>query len=136
MATRARATARPSAGVAGFADRPIGQLSGGQQQRIFITRALVGSPELLVVDEPISGVDTAGQARFFDLIDQLRRQFKLTIFMVSHQIGQLIGKADFLACLNRTLHWHDTKTTLDIKILEHVYGCELEAYLKTDQQSN
>jgi len=119
------------------ADRPIGQLSGGQQQRAFIARALVADPRLLVVDEPTSGIDTAGQIQFFDLIEKLRHELKLTVLMVSHHIGQLAHHADYLACLNRRLHWHDTSHGVDIKIIEEVYGCELQSYLKriTDEET-
>ncbi len=117
-------------GVDAFVDRPIGQLSGGQQQRAFIARALVADPKLLVVDEPINGVDTAGQIQFFELIQKLRAELKLTIMMVSHDIGQLLRYSDYLACLNKRLHWHQGGTRLDIKMIEEVYGCELRAYLQ------
>lgn len=116
-------------GMTEYADRPIGELSFGQQQRVFITRALVADPKLLIVDEPISGVDTAGQIRFFELIQSLRKELKLTVIMVSHNVDQLIEHADFLACLNKTLHWHDTDTKLDIRVLEEIFGCELHAHV-------
>jgi zinc transport system ATP-binding protein len=117
-------------GVEEFADRPIGQLSGGQQQRVFIARALAADPKLLVVDEPTSGVDTAGQIQFFDLIQKLRNELKLTIIMVSHNIGQLIHYSDYLACLNKRLHWHDSSEGVNVKLIEQVYGCELKSYLE------
>jgi zinc transport system ATP-binding protein len=120
-------------GVDKFMDRPIGQLSGGQQQRVFIARALVSDPRLLVLDEPTSGVDTAGQIQFFELIQKLRNELKLTMIMVSHQIGQLIHYSDYLACLNRTLHWHESSKGMDIKLIEQVYGCELKEYLKVQE---
>jgi zinc transport system ATP-binding protein len=116
-------------GVSVYADQPIGDLSVGQQQRVFITRALVADPQLLIVDEPTSGVDIAGQARFFELIGSLRKEFALTVIMVSHNIDQLAKHADYLVCLNRTLHWHDTKRPLDLHMIEEVYGCELRAHI-------
>ncbi|NLE29290.1 MAG: ABC transporter ATP-binding protein [Phycisphaerae bacterium] len=120
-------------GVDQFIDRPIGQLSGGQQQRVFIARALVSDPKLLVLDEPTSGVDTAGQVQFFELIQTLRNELKLTMIMVSHNIGQLIHYSDYLACLNRTLHWHESSKGLDVHLIEQVYGCELREYLKRQE---
>jgi zinc transport system ATP-binding protein len=117
-------------GIQTLSDRPIGQLSGGQQQRVFIARAIVSDPKLLVVDEPTSGIDTAGQVQFFDLIQKLRSELKLTILMVSHHIGQLARYANYLACLNRRLHWHDSSQGLNIKMIEEVYGCELHRYLQ------
>jgi len=116
-------------GVKEYADRPIGELSGGEQQRVFIARALVADPMLLIVDEPISGVDTAGQVQFFELVNTLREEFKLTIIMVSHNIGQLVNHADYLGCLNKTMHWHNPKEGVDIDLIEQVYGCELRAHL-------
>ncbi len=113
-----------------FADRPIGQLSGGQQQRVFIARALVSDPRLLVVDEPTNGIDTAGQIQFFELIQRLRKELKLTVLMVSHHIGQLTQNSDYLACLNRKLHWHDSSRGVSVKMIEEVYGCELQSYLR------
>jgi zinc transport system ATP-binding protein len=117
-------------GVDEFSDRPIGQLSGGQQQRVFIARALVSDPKLLVVDEPTSGVDTAGQIQFFELIQKLRNELKLTMIMVSHNIGQLIHYSDYLACLNKHLHWHDSAEGVNVQLIEQVYGCELKSYLE------
>ncbi|MFA5866032.1 MAG: ABC transporter ATP-binding protein [Phycisphaerae bacterium] len=117
-------------GISGLSDRPIGKLSGGQQQRVFITRAVVSDPKLLVVDEPTSGIDTAGQAQFFDLIQKLRAELKLTVLMVSHHIGQLAHYSNYLACLNKQLHWHDSSLGIDIKMIEEVYGCELHTYLR------
>ncbi len=117
-------------GAADLADRPIGQMSGGQQQRVFLARALVTHPRLLVLDEPTSGLDSHGQQQFLHLLRDLRNDLGLTIIMVSHDVGQLGHYADQIACLNRRLHWHDKAELLTDHIVQHVYSCELDAYVE------
>ncbi|WP_058303684.1 metal ABC transporter ATP-binding protein [Gorillibacterium timonense] len=70
--------------ITSLADRKIGQLSGGQQQRVFLARALVGSPELLILDEPTVGVDVETQESFFHLLTHLHQHHHLTFLMVTH----------------------------------------------------
>ncbi|MGC8841184.1 MAG: metal ABC transporter ATP-binding protein [Candidatus Sumerlaeaceae bacterium] len=117
-------------GVGGLADRPISQMSGGQQQRVFLARALIAQPKLLILDEPTSGVDSLGQQQFLHLVRSLRDELGLTILMVSHDVAQLAYYADQIACLNRTLHWHDKASLLTEHIVRDVYQCELDAYVK------
>jgi zinc transport system ATP-binding protein len=115
-------------GVGELADRPIGRMSGGQQQRTFIARALINDPRLLILDEPTTGLDSAGQQRFLHLVRELQNEMQLTVIMVSHDIGQLAHYADQIACLNRKLHWHDRSALLNEQILQEVYTCEMDAY--------
>ncbi len=117
-------------GAAELADRPIGQMSGGQQQRVFLARALITQPKLLILDEPTSGVDSMGQQQFLHLVRGLRDELGLTVIMVSHDVAQLGYYADQIACLNRTLHWHDKASLLTEHIVRDVYKCELDAYVE------
>lgn len=117
-------------GVGELAERPIGQMSGGQQQRVFLARALVTNPRLLILDEPTSGVDSMGQQQFLHLVRSLRDELGLTVIMVSHDVAQLSYYADQIACLNRTLHWHDKASLLTDRIVRDVYQCELDAYVE------
>jgi zinc transport system ATP-binding protein len=71
--------------------RMIGELSGGQQQRVMLARALVNSPELLVMDEPTAALDPEIRDRFYDLLSQLNRSRGTTILLVTHDSGS-IGK--------------------------------------------
>ena len=115
-------------GLADLRDRPIGRMSGGQQQRAFIARALVSEPRLLVLDEPTSGLDSSGQQQFLHMVRELQRDLRLTVIMVSHDVGQLSHYSDQIACLNRRLHWHDKSELLEDHVIQHVYTCELDAY--------
>lgn len=89
-----------------FADRNISELSGGQQQRIFIARAIVGNPDLLILDEPTVGVDVKHVMQFYDLLERLNRERNMTLVLVTHDIGTVVNRVSHIACLNRTLHFH------------------------------
>jgi zinc transport system ATP-binding protein len=69
-----------------LAAKRIGELSGGQQQRVFLARALVRSPKLLILDEPMTGVDAQTQSNFFQLIRHLHQKHDMTFLMVSHDM--------------------------------------------------
>src|SRR5699024_8990485 len=84
----------------------IGNLSGGQQQRIFIARALVSDPKLLILDEPTVGIDYRNVERFYDLLDKLNEKDNITLLLVTHDTGAMTKHATEIACLNQTLHFH------------------------------
>ena len=125
---RRRAMEKLSAvGMAHLRDRPIGHLSGGEQQRVFIARALASDPQLLLLDEPTAGVDTSAQQSFYGLLGELKKEYALTIVLVSHDIGVVPHHTDEVACLNRRLHLHGrSPDALDAETLGKVYGCEVE----------
>lgn len=116
-----------------LANQPIGGLSGGQQQRVFIARALVNQPKILFLDEPTTGIDQAGQEKFLRLLDTLKKQFDLTLVMVSHDIRSVVATCDRVACLSKTLHYHDRPQGLSPDVLFRVFQCDLDAVL--DQHS-
>jgi len=121
-------------GLEGLEHGLAGKLSGGQQQRLAIARALVSQPRLLLLDEPTSGLDTGGQSQLFALLQRLREQHKLTVVMVSHDVTALAHYADQVACLNRTIHWHDRSEMLSEAVLRKVYACELDAFFIQHRQ--
>lgn len=103
-------------------DRPIGTLSGGQLQRAMIARAIATNPKLLVLDEPTVGVDIAGQQRFGKLIDTLHQELDLTVILVSHDMRAIAAVADRVACLAKTLHFHDAPQGLTPAVLAQVFA--------------
>lgn len=86
-----------------YRDRQIGSLSLGQQQRVFIARALASEPRLLILDEPMSGIDTVAERMFFALLGMLNRKKGITVIMVSHDIGAVASHATKVACINRNI---------------------------------
>lgn len=110
-------------------DRRIGALSGGQLQRTMIARAISTRPRLLVLDEPTLGVDIAGQQRFSSLIDTISQELGLTTIVVTHDMRALVAVADRVACLSRTLHFHDTPDGLTPAVLAQVFAHDIEPIL-------
>ncbi len=115
-------------GARGYADRPIGALSGGQLQRVLIARAVACSPRVLVLDEPMVGVDVLGQQKFADLLTKLHDEMGLTIVIVSHDLRAIAAGCDRVACLNRTLHSHGAPKGLTPQVLAEVFSHDVEAF--------
>ncbi len=88
-------------GVPHLLDAPIQTLSGGEMQRVLLARALIGEPDLLVLDEPAQGVDVVGQGEVFDLIDRLRGKTGCGVLMVSHELHLVMAAADIVVCINQ-----------------------------------
>ncbi len=86
--------------------RHIGELSGGQQQRVFIARALASEPQVLILDEPTAGVDMETQTMFYDMLDYLNKDRKITIVLVTHDIGVITKHVKKIACINQKLYFH------------------------------
>lgn len=82
-------------------DSPLQSVSGGEMQRVLLARALLREPELLVLDEPVQGVDVAGQAELYRLIGQLRERYGCGVLMVSHDLHLVMSATDQVVCLNR-----------------------------------
>lgn len=87
----------------GYRNRLIGDLSTGQQQRVFVARALVGEPEVLVLDEPTVGIDSKTQEQFYALLRKLNHEKHITLILVSHDLDVIEREATQLLCINRSL---------------------------------
>jgi zinc transport system ATP-binding protein len=90
-------------GVSDLSDRLIGNLSGGQRQRVMIARALASNPDVLIVDEPNTGVDVESQHRFYELLRTLNRTKKLSILFITHDIGVIAEDITRVLFVNQTL---------------------------------
>jgi len=88
------------AGAAGLEDRQMSDLSGGQFQRVLLARALLERPQLLVLDEPTTGLDQPGSAGFYRQIEELRSDVGCAVLMVSHELHVVMSASDRVICLN------------------------------------
>jgi len=86
--------------------RRIGELSGGQQQRVFIAKALVNHPKILILDEPVTGIDQQSIELFYSILRELNSKQKITVIWSSHDLDAVNRLANHVACLNRTLFFH------------------------------
>jgi zinc transport system ATP-binding protein len=84
----------------------IGELSGGQQQRVLIAKALVNEPQLLILDEPTTGIDLETQNKFYALLRKLNSENKITIILASHDLDAINKLANKIACVNRKMSFH------------------------------
>ncbi|NVO66980.1 metal ABC transporter ATP-binding protein [Methanofollis tationis] len=110
-------------GIGDLAAQEIGALSGGQQQRAIIARALVGDPEVLILDEPTVYVDAPTGEHFLDLLVGLREE--MTVLLVTHDVGVLSSRVTKIACLNRRIFTHDT-AEITGDMLKGAYGCPVD----------
>lgn len=101
-----RAAVDHALGAVALADlrrRPVRELSGGQQQRVLIAKALAGDPEVLVLDEPIAGVDAESQRLFRDSLVHLSQSHGATVLLVSHELGAVADDLDRVIVLKKTI---------------------------------
>nr|WP_219845813.1 zinc ABC transporter ATP-binding protein ZnuC [Emcibacter nanhaiensis] len=83
-----------------FCKSPVQRLSGGEMQRLLMARALLGNPDLLVLDEPVQGIDIAGQEEIYRLIKQTRDDRGCSVLMISHDLHLVMSATDRVICLN------------------------------------
>ncbi len=88
------------AGAVRTLNQQLSKLSGGETQRVLITRALLRRPNLLILDEPASGVDFTGEAELYDLIGRLRDKHNFGVLLVSHDLHVVMARSDRVICLN------------------------------------
>lgn len=107
-------------GIGHLQHSPMHTLSGGETQRVLLARALLRKPDLLVLDEPVQGVDVAGQSQLYQLIADIRDQYGCGVLMVSHDLHLVMAATDTVICLNQHVccHGHPASVTEDPAYLE------------------
>ena len=110
-------------GILHLSHRPIADLSGGERQRAIIARALVGDPELLILDEPMVYVDLPTEVQLFDMLHDLLPG--MTILLVTHDIGAISTHVTRVACLNGKIFTHDT-SEISEEMLTAAYHCPVD----------
>jgi zinc transport system ATP-binding protein len=93
-------TALDATGVAHLADAQVQNLSGGEFQRVLLARAMARKPDLLVLDEPVQGVDFSGEVALYDLIGKIRNDTGCGILLISHDLHVVMADTDTVICLN------------------------------------
>lgn len=95
-------------GAAALLAKQMTSLSGGQLRRVLLARAILGRPQLLILDEPTTGLDQPGSAAFYELIEQIRSELGCGILMVSHELNVVMRASDRVICLNGHVCCHGT----------------------------
>ncbi|PKP27738.1 MAG: zinc ABC transporter ATP-binding protein [Bacteroidetes bacterium HGW-Bacteroidetes-22] len=109
-------------GLSQLQNHPIGDLSGGQAQRVFLCRALMNDPALLILDEPANFVDAGFEAELYEILHDLNK--KMAIIMVTHDLGIITPYVKTIACVNGDLHYHpSSEITQDLLA---TYRCPIE----------
>jgi zinc transport system ATP-binding protein len=106
-------------------DKMVGTLSGGQRQRVMIARALASNPEVLILDEPNTGVDVASQSRFYSLLRRLNKDKNITIVFITHDIGVIADDIARLFTVNQKVTTcNNPKQALSCDDMSELYGIE------------
>lgn len=106
-------------------DKMVGTLSGGQRQRVMIARALASSPEILILDEPNTGVDANSQQKFYELLRKLNKEDGITILFITHDIGVIADDITRLFTINRKATiCNNPKQALSCEEMSELYGID------------
>jgi zinc transport system ATP-binding protein len=109
-------------GIKELASRTSMELSGGQLQRVFISRALISSPRLLILDEPNTYVDNRFERDLYELLGELNKS--MAIIIISHDVETISYFVKTIACVNRFLHYHQSNTITEEQLA--AYNCPLQ----------
>ena len=123
-------------GIAHLRERRVSGISVGQQQRMLIARAIVREPSVLFMDEPVAGVDTAGQGAFHTLIRRLNREMGITVMLVSHDIGAVMREATTCACINRDMVFHGGVHDITSADLTRLYGFPVDILMHDPEHTH
>jgi len=111
--------------------KKIGDLSSGQFQRVLIGWALVSNPQVLLFDEPTTGIDAGGQESVYELLEKLRKEKNLTILLVTHDLSIVYKLGTYCLCLNKEMLCYDAPKDLTADDLNRLYGGEVKFFQHT-----
>ena len=110
-------------GISDVAAKRIGHLSGGQKQRVFVAKALVRKPEIILLDEPIVGVDAETQEKFYKKLSDLNVEKGITILLVTHDLAAVFCRMSKVMCINRNVNVSEIAEGLEPEeVLRKAYG--------------
>jgi len=109
-------------GILHLKNKNIGELSGGQLQRVFLCRAIISDPQLLILDEPDTYVDSSFEGELYEILDQLNK--RMAIIIVSHDVGTICSHVKTIACVNQTLCYHDSNIISQEQL--KAYNCPID----------
>jgi zinc transport system ATP-binding protein len=112
-----------------FLKKNLGELSSGQYQRILVGWALIENPDVLLFDEPTSGIDISGRESIYQLLERLKKEKNLTILLVTHDLSVVFKFSDYVICLNKCpVCQGKPKEVLSSESLSKLYGQEIKFY--------
>ncbi len=112
-----------------FLEKEIGALSSGQFQRVLIAWALVGDPDVLLFDEPTSGIDILGKETIYELLERLKKEKNFTMILVTHDLSVVYKFSNYVICLNKCPVCQGIpKEVLTNEALQKLYGEEVKFY--------
>jgi len=109
-------------------EKKIGELSSGQFQRILVGWALSSNPQVLLFDEPMTGIDIGGQESIYNLLEKLKKEKNLTILLVTHDLSIVYKFATNCLCLNKKVLCYSTPKELTTERLSQLYGGKIKFY--------
>jgi len=109
-------------GVAHLENKTVGELSGGQLQRVFVCRAIISAPRLLILDEPNTYVDNKFESDLYELLRKLNES--MAIIIVSHDVGTISVYVKTIACVNTYLHYHESNIITEEQLVR--YNCPIQ----------
>jgi len=112
-----------------FLKKNLGEISSGQYQRILVGWALIENPDVLLFDEPTTGIDISGEETIYQFLERLKREKKLTIILVTHDLSVVFKFSDYVICLNRCpLCQGKPQEAVTPETLSKLYGQEIKFY--------
>ena len=108
--------------IAHLENKVIGELSGGQMQRVFLGRAIISTPRLLILDEPVTFVDNKFEGELYELLQELNKE--MAIILVTHDLGTITPYVKTIACVNREVHYHQSNVITEQQL--SAYNCPIQ----------